>query len=374
MKLAPHLMEPWLIKNQDVPYNLGESGMVDMTLKELLEVSGVSHEELLKLSFKNIDTRGSLPLRKAIASFYGDIDPDTILVTTGTSEAIYIYYSIRYEPGANVVVPFPAFQTLYEVPRHIGFDVRLLPLRKENQFIPDLDELRSLVDSNTKVIVVNTPHNPTGQIYSEEIISGILKIAEESNAEVLADEHYRFINYSDAGILPSLYGRSPRVIGAGSMIKCFGCVGLRAGWIIGPKQLIDDARDFKDYTTHTLCSINDYLAYVSLRNWKKIIPRHRGWALENIARFRRLVDKHSDFLGWTEPEGGLVAFPCFKDAKVENGEAFLNKLVEKRGVSMLPGEAFEMPGYFRIGFGVKPEVFDEAMNHLSAFIENREWV
>ena len=373
MKLALHLMEPWLIKNQDVPYNLGESGMVDMTLKELLDVTGDSHEELLKLSFKNIDTRGTLALRETIASFYNDIDPDMILLTTGTSEALFIYYSIRLEPNANVVVPFPAFQTLYEVPRYIGFDVRLLPLRRENNFIPDLNELRGLVDENTKIIVLNTPHNPTGQIYSDEIISGFMEIAKENNTEILADEHYRFINYADKEIIPSLYGLSSKVVAAGSMIKCFGCVGLRVGWIIGPKEFIDDARDFKDYTTHTLCSINDYLANTSLVNWEKIIPRHRNWVLENIARFRKLVDKHSDFLGWIEPQGGLVAFPYFKDTSIK-GEAFLSKLVEKRGVSMLPGEAFETPGYFRIGFGVTPEVFDEAMNNLSGFIENEEYL
>ncbi len=367
-------MEPWLIQYQNAPYNLGESGMEDMTLEEFLTVTDTPFEELLKLSFKNIDTHGSLPLREVIASFHKGVKPENILLTTGTSEAIYIYYSIRYEKGANVVVPFPAFQTLYEVPRYIGFDLRLLPLRKENNFIPDLNELRKMVDKNTKVIVLNTPHNPTGQLYPEEVITGILNIAEEAEAEILADEHYRFINYADKNTIhPSLFGLSPHIVGVGSMIKCFGCVGLRVGWMIAPEQLIHDARDFKDYTTHTLCSINDYLAYRALLKWEKIIPKHQEWVKKNIASFRTITEKHHQFLGWVEPQGGLVAFPFFKDKSI-NGENFLRKLVEQRGVSLLPGEAFEMPGYFRIGFGLPPARFAEAMEHLSSFIDNREWL
>ena len=367
MKLALHLMEPWLIKYQDVPYNLGESGMVDMTVQELLDITGTPPDGLLRQSFKNMDTRGSEGLRRAIASFYNDVDPVSILVTTGTSEAIFIYFSIRYEPRANVVCLFPAFQTLYEVPRYLGYEIRLLPLRKENQFQPDLDELRKLVDDHTKVIVINTPHNPSGQIIAEEFIAGAVQIAEEHHAEILADEHYRYINYADGTLLPSLYGRSPNVVASGSMIKCFGCVGLRVGWMIGPEQLIHDARDFKDYTTHTLCSMNDYLACLALENWQKIIPRHRDWVLQNVARFGACVREHGDVLGWVEPQGGLVAFPYFKDPAV-NGQQLLQELVETRGVSVLPGEAFEMPGYFRIGFGLTPEVFDAAMNEFSAFL------
>jgi aspartate/methionine/tyrosine aminotransferase len=373
MKIALHLMEPWLIQHQDAPYNLAESGVLDQTVGELLEKTGGSAEELLQLSFKNIDTFGSLQLRKAVAALYDDVDSDCVLVTTGTSEAIFIYYHIRYEKGANVIVPFPAFQTLYEVPQYLGYEVRFLRLRAEDNFRPNLDELARLVDDKTRVIVLNNPHNPTGIVFSEEEIQAVVKLAAQHGAEILADEHYRFMPYDDVELLPSLYNRSRNVVAVGSMIKCFGCVGLRVGWIISSREMIAAARDFKDYTTHTLCSVNDYLASMALLSWRKIVPEYRGWILKNVSEFRNFASSQRGFISWVEPQAGIVAFPFFTDRSVDV-KRFSDALVAKMSVSVLPGDAFEMPGHFRLGLGVPPDRFSAAMNRLSDFISARAWV
>ena len=370
MRIALHLMEPWLIQHQNAPYNLAESGVVDQTVGELLQKTGASDTELLRLSLKNIDTYGSLELRRAIARLYDDVDPDSILVTTGTSEAIFIYYQIRYEKGANVVVPFPAFQSLYEIPRYLGYEVRFLRLRPEDGFRPNLEELAALVDDRTKVIVLNNPHNPTGILFSDEEVRAILKIANRHGAEVLADEHYRFMPYDERTLIPSLYNMSQNVVAVGSMIKCFGCVGLRAGWLIGPRELIESSRDFKDYTTHTLCSVTDYLARAALSGWRAIVPEYKGWILDNVSEFRSFLSEHRGFIDWVEPEAGIVAFPFFTDGSV-NSKEFTDGLVKSKGVSLLPGEAFEMPGHFRLGLGVPPRVFGDAMRRLSDHIASR---
>ena len=372
MNIALHLMEPWLIEHQNAPYNLAESGVSDQTVGHLLKATGHVPEELLNLSLRNNDTRGSAELRRAIAAVYEFLDPDSILVTTGTSEALFIYFHVRFEPGANVVVPFPAFQSLYEVPRHLGYEVRLLPLRLKDGFRPDLRELAALVDDKTKAIVINNPHNPTGVEFSDDELEAIIEIARKHGTEILADEHYRFLPHDDRSLIPSLYGRAPNVVAVGSMIKCFGCVGLRVGWLLGPHELISDCRDFKDYTTHTLCSVNDFLACSALVKWKKIVPKFKSWILENVSQFRGLVCDHREFLDWIEPEAGVVALPFFKDELVCS-KRFTASLVEQTGVSLLPGDAFEMPGHFRLGLGVAPESFSLAMGKLSAFISLRNW-
>ena len=313
MKIAPSLLETWLLKYQDAPYNLGGSGVTNQSVGELMSLTGCSIEELYQLSLGYNDTYGSLGLRKAIASFYDGVSPDSILVTNGTTEAILIYFHVRYQPGANVVVPVPAFPTLHQVPSFLGYEVRYLQLRPENNFRLNLEELSKLVDDNTKVIVLNSPHNPTGVVYSEEEIQAVFELAQKHNAEILSDEHYRFLPHTnDIDILPSLYGRTPEVVTLGSLGKCFGCIGLRIGWLIGSQEVIKACRNFQEYTTYTVCPINDFLAKYALLNCQQIVPKYKAWISQNLLQFQDLVDKHSDLIGWVKPDAGTVAFPFLR--------------------------------------------------------------
>jgi aspartate/methionine/tyrosine aminotransferase len=366
-------MEPWLIEYQHARYNLGESGVTNMTVAELLARCGASLEALGPLSLANADTMGGRPLREVIAGFYPGVPADQVLVTTGTSEAIFLYFAVRRRAGANVVVPFPAFQTLYEVPRYLGYEVRLARLRREQQFRPDLDELVSLIDDQTRVVVLNNPHNPTGIVWTPEEIGTVRAAAARHGAEILADEHYRFLPYTDdTELLPSLCDGAAGTAGVGSMIKCFGCVGLRIGWLIGDAALLAACRDFKDYTTHTVCSVTEHLATVALRGWRQIVPSYRRWVRTNAETFGAFVRDHAELLGWAPAQAGAVAFPWLRDGSIETAR-FCRSLVDQTEVFLLPGEAFENPGHFRLGLGVSPEDFSEAMHRLGDFVQRRGW-
>lgn len=372
MEIALHEIEPWLIEYQFVRYNLAESGMVNQTVGQLLEATGGSPAELLGQSFDNADTWGSLELRKAIAALYDGVSPESVLVTTGTSEGLFLYYHVRHRPGANVVVPTPAFQSLPEVPRYLGYEVRELPLKVEQGFRLDLAELERRVDGNTRIIVMNNPQNPTGMLLTGEEISGVRRIAAKVGAEVLADEHYRFVPYEGDGLIPSLYTPAGGTVAIGSMIKCMGCVGLRVGWMIGPESLLKSCRDLKDYTTHTLCAMNDYVAAQALRNWRPVMRTYRQWVVENVARFSAFMERHREVLGWVKPSAGIVAFPYLKDRAIPSAH-FSRRLVETREVFVLPGETFGSPGHFRVGFGLQPQRFAEALERWSDFIDARAW-
>jgi aspartate/methionine/tyrosine aminotransferase len=367
MKIPIHAMEPWLIAHQQVPYNLGQSGVTNKTVGELLQDLDIHSDALLPLSLEDNDTRGSQTLREAIADIYPIATPETILVTTGSSEALWLYFHIRYTPGKNVVVPVPAFQNLYTVPKYLGYEVRTFPLKRENGFRPDIEMIRQLVDDQTQAIILNNPHNPTGILLTNEEINQIIEIAEHVGAEILADEHYRFLPYDDTGLIPSLYGRSSSVIATGSMIKCLGCVGLRIGWLIGPTELLEACRDLKDYTTHTICAFNDFLAAKLLQQWHVLIPRYKSWITQNIACFEACIKNHPEWIGWIRPEAGIVAFP-FLQARGVSSENFVQELVKNEGVFILPGESFDCPGYFRICLGVEPNRFAEAMEKLDRHI------
>lgn len=367
MKIEPSLLETWLLKYEKSPYNLGESGVSSLSVAELLKMTNCE-SELHNLSLENNDTYGSLGLREAISSVYEQVTPENILVTAGTTEAILIYFHVRYEAEANVVVPIPAFHILHEVPEYLGYEVRYLPLRKEEKFRPNLDELAKLVDDKTKIIVLNSPHNPTGILYSKEEIQGFVDLAEKYNAEILADEHYRFLPHQqNIDFIPSLFGSSPRIVALGSIGKCFGCIGLRIGWLIGAQEILKACHDFKDYTTHTVCNINDLLVKSALLNWQKLLPKYRGWILENTIYFRELILRNHDLIDWIEPEAGTIAFPFLKTF---NSQDFASQLVKETGVLLLPGEAFNIPGHFRLSLGVPPDHFQQAMRKFEFCLKN----
>lgn len=370
MEITPSFLEMWLSKYEQAPYNLGESGVSNQSVGDIIHLLD-DPGKLYQLSLMNNDTYGSLALRKTISNFYDGVDLDSILVTAGTTEAILIYFYVRHVAGANVVVFTPAFHILAEVPEFLGYEVRPILLRPENNFRPDLDELAKAVDEKTRVIVLNTPHNPTGILFSEEEVQFILRLAEKYDADVLADEHYRFIPHTGtADVLPSLYGRSPNVVALGSPGKCFGCIGLRVGWLIGSRDIVHACHDFKDYTTHTICALNDLLADTVLRNWQRVLPRYQGWIKSNVAQFHQFVEQHNHDVGWIKPEAGTVMLPFLKRQEL-GSEAFFRELVEETGVLFLPGEAFNLPGYFRVALGVEPEFFKEALNKFSYYLSEK---
>jgi len=365
--VAPALLETWLSEYEHSPYNLGESSVDNYTLGELLELTNTT-DQLHQISLANNDTRGSLLLRESIADIYENVNPKNILLTAGTTEAIFIYFHIRYKPKANVVVPVPDFHVLHQVPEMLGYEVRKIPLRLENGFHLDLDELKKQVDNNTRVIVLNTPHNPTGVVYTEEEIQTLIDLAEKYNIDILADEHYRFLSHQHSDILPSLYDRSPYVVALGSIGKCFGCIGLRTGWIIASEDIIEACHYFKDYTTHTVSGINDFITAHALINRDKILPRYRETIANNLSQLEQFIEQQKGRIDWVKPDAGTTAYPYFTE---ENFDvlSFSKKLVEQKGVLLLPGDAFDMPQHFRIALGVHPDYFQQALLRFRSLLE-----
>jgi len=367
MKIVTHPIEPWLMQFKEARFDLASSGVANQTLQELLQFPDATFQPILDLSLSDSDTRGSIRLRQAIASLYKKVDPDSVLVTTGTSEALLLYFIARQSVGSNIVVPTPAFQNLEKVPEYIGYEVRRLSLERKDNYRINLQELSTLVDDETEAIVINNPNNPTGMLYNWEEINTIAGLAANHRAEILADEHYRFIPYGESNIIPSIYDCADNVVATGSMIKCFGCVGLRVGWLIGPKDLLEVCRDIKDYTTHTVSPINEYISAVVLENWEMHATRHKKVVIDNLAVCRRYFDSLRNYVNWIEPQAGIVCFPWFVDPN-NNATDFAQSLFDISSVSVLPGESFGFPHHFRLGLGQKPRDFQSAMELLYQFI------
>ncbi len=158
-------LDDWLDNRADAPFNLGESGVSNCRLSDVIPQDKLRHE-LAEVDFDHNNTRGSQTLREEIAKLYDGAAVANVLVTAGVSEAILLYFMSRRSPGANVVVVTPAFHSLYDVPAALGFEVNRVGTAFENGFQLPLEEIAANADDNTCAVVLTTPGNPAGTVFT----------------------------------------------------------------------------------------------------------------------------------------------------------------------------------------------------------------
>ena len=155
-----------------IEYDLGSSTGPVWTLRELLALESADERELLDTALSYTSPRGSMELREEIARMQG-LDAEHVQIVTGAAEALLSLFYLAAEPGANVVLPDPAFPANTVLADSLGIEVRRYHLRAENGFAIDHDEVRGLVDANTRFLLVNSPHNPTGAVIGEKEMEGL---------------------------------------------------------------------------------------------------------------------------------------------------------------------------------------------------------
>lgn len=372
MKIERYHMEDWLNDSFDNHYNLSSSGCRDFYLKDFLDLCQANMVEFDRLFLGDNDTRGSLKLRQEICKSYQNLPLPQVLVTNGTSEALFTFFNQLLEEGDEVVIPFPAFQCLYQIPLSIGCKLKYLHLMESKDWKLDIEKLAQLVSRQTKLIIINNPHNPVGWTLSEAELRYIGEIAGKNNSCLLFDEHYRYLPIKDGfDLIPSGYDVCKRInektFATGSMIKCFGIVGIRIGWLLGAPDFLSKCRDYKDYLTHTIPAVTDHIAYLALKNKEKIIRLKKSHILANIVKLNAFMEKNSHFFQYHEPTGGIVCFPRIKNQP--DSRPFCQVLKNKYSVSLLPGDAFGIPAHFRINFGVEPGTFDKALELMQTHLE-----
>lgn len=373
MEIKTFAVERWMnTYENDAVYNLAETDAKPFTLDELLSLGNKDElmEELLKIKLGYNPTTGRQELREVIAGFYRETLPENILITTGAIEADFLVTNVLVKPGDTVIVQFPAYQALYSTAEARGAQVKYWQMEIDNGYEPDLDELKKLIDENTKLIVLNIPHNPTGAVISESQLKTILSWAEDGDFWVLCDEVYH-----DFALYPNIvppHGRSlsKRAISVGSMSKSYGLSGLRLGWIAGPEEVVNACWGWKDYTSISNSPINDFLATFALKNVDKVIERNLSIARKNLEFFLKWLEEHKDYFDYVEPKAGVLMFPRLKNIDVTT-EELCKKLYEQYKLLMVPGECFDRPGFLRIGFGNDSDMFEKGLAIFSQFLNSQ---
>jgi len=367
MEFAAFLLDEWLGKHQfanpPVAYDLASSTGPGWTLRQLLELAGAEERErILDAKVGYTPAAGTPALREAIAEMQG-VRPDEVQVTTGAAEALLVLFSLAAEPGANVVVPSPGFPPFDEVPRTLGLEVRHYPLRRENAYRVELDALRALTDARTKLVLVNSPHNPTGTTLSDVEMESLHDFLADRGIQFVVDEVYHPIYH---GPTTASAARLSHATVVSDFSKALCLAGLRAGWLVerNPKRM-SSYREARSYFTVSNTSMGEALAAVAVRQREKILARAGQISAINLARLDSFFAQFHDVFGWVRPGGGMTAFPWLLSG--ENSRAFCEE-VARGGVLLAPGDCFAMPAHFRVGFAASGERFVEGLERLADLV------
>jgi aspartate/methionine/tyrosine aminotransferase len=251
------------------------------------------------------------------------------------------------------------------VPKAIGCDVTLWKLREENDFQYDLDELENeLLRPNTKLIVVNTPHNPTGSMLSDADLDRIYALAEARGAYVLCDEAYRWLEIpGNPPMAKPIRERGEHGISVGTFSKPFGLPGLRTGWIAATEEIMQACWNMRDYISLSPGRLNDAMAAHALKHRDQIIGRTNTIVKQNIATANAWFDEWGELVSWTPPTGGLLALMSYK-FDVPSLE-LSDRLAKDYSVMLAPGSAFGFEGHLRIGVGQTPDIFKKGLEETA---------
>ena len=333
-----------------VRHQLSASDVEPMSLAEVLahaDADGRRRWEQLTLGYT--ESAGLPALREAIAAQYRDIKPEHVLVVAGAEEGIFLLTHAVLSPGDEAVVVVPAYQSLHALPRSIGAGVREVALQHERAWQLDPEDVAAATGPRTRLIVVNSPHNPTGAHISASVQRRLVEIAERSGAILLSDEVYRGLE-STTDRLPAAADLSDRAVSLGVMSKSFALPGLRIGWLATrDKALLERLSRLKDYTTICSSAPSEILALIALRAAERVLQRSRDIVAANRDTAQRFVDAHAGAIEWVAPRAGSIAFPRLRGRDADD---VARALVDRESVLLVPGRIFgRAGGHFRLGLG-----------------------
>jgi aspartate/methionine/tyrosine aminotransferase len=322
---------------------LALSGAEPMTGAELTEIVG--ERPGLDLEVGYTPSSGYPELRAAIAALNPPAARENVMVTVGAIEALLILHNLLLDPGDEVVCLWPAYQPLYELANGAGGSVRFVTLEHGDDFAIDLGAVEDAVGPRTKVVLLNAPHNPTGQTVAPEDLRELAGRLAPLGVHLIVDEVFREMR---SGHPPSAWDGQDNLIVVGSMSKSYALPGLRIGWLVANPELVVKARQFRKYTSLNPGSRDQLWALAALEHRAEVLAR--TWSLtEDGAELatRWIADRPDDFELVAPPAGGLFFPRLLRDVPTLD---FCARLVHETGVLLAPGSVcYESEGFLRLG-------------------------
>lgn len=334
----------------DVDCDIGSSGVRDLTLAELRIICGFDLVDLYSMTLHDSESHGGRRLRAALAQRWTGGDEDRVMVTHGSSEAIYIVMNTLLNPGDEVIVADPAYQQLYGIAEGLGCRVTRWPLRAGERFSADMALLRELAASKPRMIVANFPHNPTGVSISRAEQQELIAVASEADAWLVWDHAFGEMTYNAPPLPLPDSGYRKRIV-FGTLSKSYGLAGLRVGWCLAPPDLLAEMALLRDYIALYVSPVLEFFAEQAVRHADRIIALQREHARANLGLLCDWAAGLPDLVRLRPPDGGVTAFVEFLGQPDVVGSC--RRLAEEHRVLLVPGYCFgdAYRDYARLGFG-----------------------
>lgn len=363
-------LEEYLAKYEfSAKYLLCCSDAESFEMSEILAMANREEKSLwdnLRLSYTEVP---GLPiLRDTVAQeLYRGLKSDNILMFAGAEEGIFCALHSLIEPEDHVIILTPCYQSLLEIPRLKGAEITEIQLKESNDWRIDLNAIQDAIQDNTKCIIINFPHNPTGQVIEEDELKSLITLCEARGIWLFSDEVYRLLgapNKPWASPAACLYDKA---LSLGVMSKAFGMAGLRVGWIACQnKAILKKIEYMKHYTSICNSAPSEILALIALHSKEKILQRNNKIVADNLQLLDQFFKDYSHLFEWVRPQGGCVGFVKYKGSDSVN--LFCDRLVSKQNVLLMPASIYDYDSnHFRIGFGRRN--MPECLQQLKEFLD-----
>jgi len=369
---VPFILEREMsIWENQVAYNLSESGVHPLTIRDLVQDLEIL-EDLLTTELTYPQTNGTIELREKIAGLYAGASPQNVLVTTGAAQANFATILTHLQVGDEIVIMLPNYMQIWGIARNFGLNVRTFSLKEELGWAIDVESFERTVSERTKLIAICNPNNPTGHILSETEMDLIIRTADRVGAWILADEVYAGAERENEQITPSFWNRYERVYAVGSLSKAYGLPGLRLGWVVTTPQKADEIWSRQDYITISTTMLANKLAAYALSTdvRERIINRTRTIIREGFQNFELWRSKHPDLFDLVPPQAAAVAFVRYM--REINSSELVNRLREEKQTYIVPGDHFGIDHHLRISYGLPREYLYEGLERLYQVIASAD--
>lgn len=353
-----------------VEINLSDSGVHPYELRALLSPAEI--EEMCSIELGYGWTNGSEELRDAIAQLYPGRTRDNVIVTNGSAEANFLVVMAMLQPGDELVVVVPNYLQILGWAQAAGVVTRVVPLRQENAWVPDVAEIERAITPRTKMITVCNPNNPTGSILPRAGMNALVDVARKHGLYLHADEIYKGSElFDDEG--PSMADLYEKALVSNGLSKAMAMPGLRLGWLIGPVAEIAQAWHCKDYTSITTGSLSEFVAGRVLQPERraKVLQRSKSILRENLGIVARWVEADANRLSFIPPRAGGMAFVRY-EMDVSSTQ-LVEELRREKSVFPVPGDAFGLDHYLRIGIGSPRHHIEEGLRRISEYLDQRDF-
>ncbi len=344
--------------------------------------------EAAKVALDNGHTKytpssGLLPLRKAICEKFKrdnglDYEPSQIIVSNGAKHSIFNACYALLNEGDEVIIPAPYWLTYPEVVKVVGGVPQYLYCKKENKYKFTAEELKAAITPKTKMLIFNSPSNPTGAVYNEEEVRAIAKVCEEANIFVLADEIYEKLCYN--GVKPFSIAKCSEkmkdlTITVNGVSKTYAMTGWRIGYLAAPKDVAKAIDSFQSHATSNASSISQYATMEALN-----APEEEIAAMVNVFSQRRekllKLIAEIDGVSAVEPDGAFYVMlvvgglygKSYQGKAITNSIEFADALLESEKVATVPGVSFGADDCLRLSYSLSEEDMTEGLRRIKKFV------